>query len=64
MSEIELIKELNKRLKDKTRKEVAKELGISQSYLNDIIKGYRNIQRIAGKLGFEAVTTYKRIKSD
>lgn len=58
----EIIKELQKRLKSKSQKELAKELGISQPYLSDIIKGNRGADEIAKKLGYQVIKSYKKIK--
>lgn len=49
---------LQKKTIDKTQREVAKELGISYQYLNDILQGRRNISdNIAKRLGYTRITT-------
>jgi len=48
---------LQKKTIDKTQREVAKELGISYQYLNDILQGRRNISdNIAKRLGYTRIT--------
>lgn len=42
-----------------TQVNAAKKLGISLSYLNDLLQGHRHISaEIAGKLGFEKRTVF------
>lgn len=56
----DIIKELQRRLKNKSQKELAKELGISQPYLHDILKGKRGVDKIAEKLGFQKLVSWKK----
>ena len=60
--EPDLRKELIKRLKRQgTQSSLAREIGISHSYLNDILRGKRHItEPVAGYLGFERCTVFKR----
>jgi plasmid maintenance system antidote protein VapI len=60
--ENDLRKELIKRLKRQgTQSSLAREIGISHSYLNDILKGKRQITGpVASYLGFERCTVFKR----
>lgn len=53
-----IIKEINHRLKQTTQRMLAIELGISPSYLSDIIRGNRGIpDDVAEKLGWLAIHT-------
>lgn len=56
----EPLKELKKRLKNKSQKDLAKELGISTSYLHDILHGRRSIDKVAEKLGYKKKVTYEK----
>ncbi len=62
MKEIDIINLLKKRLKNGTNQKIlAKELGVSESYLSDILNGRRSIEKLAlTKLGFEI--DYKKVK--
>jgi transcriptional regulator with XRE-family HTH domain len=53
MSNIQLIKELRKILKKQERKDLAEQLGISLSYLCEILNGTRQGNSVAKKLGFK-----------
>jgi len=58
---IDPLKLLQKELETCSQKDLAKRIGISQQYLNDMLKRHR---RVYGKaldyLGLEEVTTYRR----
>lgn len=62
MKEKDIIEILRKRLKNGVNQKIlAKELDISESYLSDILKGRRSIEKLAlTKLGFEI--DYKKVK--
>ena len=61
-----LLNILRKRTNGKTQREVAEELGISPTYLCDILSGKRNISNnLAKKLGFSKITVlYERKKEE
>lgn len=62
MSSLMLVRLLEEKIKRSTQKEVAQELNISRSYLNDIIHEKRSISNnLANKLGYEKVTTFVRM---
>lgn len=62
MKEADIIEILRKRLKNGVnQKALAKELGISEAYLSDILNGRRSVEKLAvTKLGFEIV--FKKVK--
>jgi len=46
------------------QKDVAQAMGVSQSYLSDILKGKRDISaNVAALLGFEHVDGFRQVKS-
>jgi DNA-binding transcriptional regulator YdaS (Cro superfamily) len=52
----DLLTELRKRVSVTTQKAVADELGISPMYMNDLLRGRRDIsERIAEKMGYRKV---------
>lgn len=53
---------IRKMCKGKTQTAVARELGISSSYLSDILNGKREVSEgLAKRVGFKRVIKYERI---
>jgi plasmid maintenance system antidote protein VapI len=63
LQEQDLRKELIRLLKQKgSQSSLAREIGISSSYLNDVLRGKRQItERIAGHLGYKRSIVFTRI---
>lgn len=58
---IDPIKLLKKELKTCTQAELARRIGISRGYLNDVLRRHKKVYgRVLDYLGLEAETTYKR----
>ena len=52
---------IESRLRTQTRTKLAAELGVSEAYLRDVIKGRRPASsRLIGALGLERIVTYRR----
>jgi transcriptional regulator with XRE-family HTH domain len=59
------IKELRKRLRGRTQRSLADEVGVSSQYLNDILSGRREPgPAILAGLGLERVVSYRRSKGN
>jgi plasmid maintenance system antidote protein VapI len=60
----DLQKEIKRRVEATSQAEIAKALGISRPYLNDILNNRRGISaKMAAKLGYQEKKVYSQIES-
>ncbi len=57
-----LLEILLRRIAESTQRQVAEELGVSRSFLNDVVHGRRNVtDSMVEKLGFKRSTIIRKV---
>ena len=63
MTEADVLTQLRRRTEAADQKTVAQELGVSQAYLSDLLRGQRTVSRVmATRLGYAMVVTFEALE--